>query len=111
QSLSRKFFESSVAKIRAIFKMANRDADQWLRNIMSPMESQVREHQILLRRRLESIKRIHQATDTLDERIKELEGIRDGIREQGKNLEKRAEKIMIDISENQEAGSPSGNAG
>lgn len=97
QALSRRFFESSVAKIRAIFKMANRDADQWLRNIMSPMESQVREHQILLRRRLESIKRIHQATDTLDERIRELEGIRDGIREQEKNLENRAEAIMNNL--------------
>jgi hypothetical protein len=97
QALSRKFFESSVAKIRAIFKMANRDADQWLRNIMSPMESQVREHQILLRRRLESIKRIHQATDTLDERIRELDGIRDGIKEQEKNLESRAGKIMADL--------------
>jgi len=103
QALSRKFFESSVAKIRAIFKMANRDADQWLRNIMSPMESQVREHQILLRRRLESIKRIHQATDTLDERIRELEGIRDGIREQEKNLENRAGKIMRDLGEDQGA--------
>src|SRR6185436_4469708 len=103
QSLSRKFFESSVAKIRAIFKMANRDADQWLRNIMSPMETQVRDHQILLRRRLESIKRIHQATDTLDERIKELEGIRDGIREQEKNLEQRADKIMANLGEEQDA--------
>jgi len=103
QALSRKFFESSVAKIRAIFKMANRDADQWLRNIMSPMEAQVREHQILLRRRLESIKRIHQATDTLDERIKELEGIRNDIRAQEKNLDARAEKIMVSLGEDREA--------
>ena len=40
---------------------------------MAPMEAQVREHQIQLKRRLESIKRIHQATDTLEDRIKELE--------------------------------------
>ena len=39
---------------------------------MAPMETQVREHQIQLRRRLESIKRIHQATETLEERINEL---------------------------------------
>jgi len=41
--------------------------------IMSPMESQVREHQIQLRRRLESIKRIHQASDTLEDRVAEIE--------------------------------------
>ncbi|MHB8535297.1 MAG: dynamin family protein [Sulfuricaulis sp.] len=87
--LTRKFFESSVAKVRAIYKMANRDADNWLKTIMSPMESQVREHQVQLRRRLESIKRIHQASDTLEERVSELEQIRDNIREQEHNLETR----------------------
>ncbi len=94
RSLTRKFFESSVAKVRAIYKMANRDADNWLKTIMSPMESQVREHQVQLRRRLESIKRIHQASDTLEERVQELEQIRDGIREQEKNLESRVEAVI-----------------
>jgi hypothetical protein len=61
---------------------------------MSPMESQVREHQVQLRRRLESIKRIHQASDTLEERVQELEQIRDGIREQEKNLENRVQAVM-----------------
>jgi hypothetical protein len=58
------------------------------------MESQVREHQVQLRRRLESIKRIHQASDTLEERVLELEQIRDGIREQEKNLENRVQAVM-----------------
>ena len=94
RSLTRKFFESSVAKVRAIYKMTNRDADNWLKTIMSPMESQVREHQVQLRRRLESIKRIHQASDTLEERVQELEQIRDGITEQEKNLENRVKSVM-----------------
>ncbi|MHB8715698.1 MAG: dynamin family protein [Sulfuricaulis sp.] len=94
RALTRKFFESSVAKIRAIYKMANRDADNWLRTIMSPMESQVREHQVQLRRRLESIKRIHQASDTLEERVQELEQIRAGIREQELNLENRIAAVL-----------------
>ena len=98
RALTRKFFESSVAKIRAIYKMANRDADNWLKTIMSPMESQVREHQVQLRRRLESIKRIHQASDTLEERVSELEQIRDGIREQERNLESRVEAVMKVLS-------------
>jgi hypothetical protein len=98
RALTRKFFESSVVKIRAIYKMANRDADNWLKTIMSPMESQVREHQVQLRRRLESIKRIHQASDTLEERVSELEQIRDGIREQERNLENRVEAVMKVLS-------------
>ena len=98
RALTKKFFESSVAKIRAIYKMANRDADNWLKTIMSPMESQVREHQVQLRRRLESIKRIHQASDTLEERVSELEQIRDGIRDQERNLESRVEAVLKVLS-------------
>jgi predicted GTPase len=94
QALTRKFFESSVAKVRAIYRMANRDADAWLKTIMSPMESQVREHQIQLRRRLESIKRIHKATDTLEDRIGELDQIREGIHEHERGLEKRLSGVL-----------------
>ena len=104
RALTKKFFESSVAKVRAIYKMANRDADNWLRSIMSPMESQVREHQVQLRRRLESIKRIHQASDTLEERVQELEQIRDGIREQESNLENRVAAVLQTINFDKPAG-------
>lgn len=95
--VSQKFYDSAVAKVRAIYKMANRDADNWLKNIMSPMESQVREHQIQLRRRLESIKRIHQASDTLQDRVKELEETRKIVREQEKVFNDRAEKLMVQL--------------
>jgi len=102
----RKFFDSAVGKVRAIYAMANRDADNWLKTIMSPMESQVREHQIQLRRRLESIKRIHKASDTLEDRMKELEHVRDGIREQEKALENQVENItrMLNYKSSEEAG-------
>jgi predicted GTPase len=94
KAVTRKFYESSVAKVRAIYKMANRDADSWLRTIMNPMEAQVRERQIQLRRRLESIKHIHQASDTLEDRIGELEHIREGIIEQQQALESRIKTIL-----------------
>ena len=106
QALTRKFFESSVAKVRAIYRMTNRDADSWLKTIMSPMESQVREHQILLRRRLESIKQIHKATDTLSTRVAELEQVRDGIHEQERAMEKRLHAIAALLA----AGGDTGNA-
>ncbi len=75
KAVVRGFFESAVSKVRAIYVSANRDADDWLRDMMAPMESQVREHQAQLRRRLESIKRIHQASDTLESRMAELKQV------------------------------------
>jgi hypothetical protein len=70
--LTQRFFEEVTVQVRKSFEHANRDAESWLKAIMAPMEIQIREHQIQLKRRLESIKRIHQATDTLEERIEEL---------------------------------------
>ncbi len=71
--LTHRFFEEVAVQVRRTFEQANRDAESWLKAVMAPMEIQIREHQIHLQRRLESIKRIHQATDTLEERIAELE--------------------------------------
>ena len=95
--ITERFFDSVSARIRQIFQKANKDADNWLKTIMSPMEAQIREHQIQLRRRLESIKRIHKASDTLDDRLSELKYVRDGIIEQGnkvRHINRKMEKIL-----------------
>jgi len=72
-TLTQKFFETVAIQARRTFEVANRDVEHWLRAVMSPLETQVREYQLQLKRRLESVKRIHQATDTLEDRIVELE--------------------------------------
>ena len=56
-----------------MFELANSETEAWLKALISPMETQVREHKIQLKRRLESVSRIHAATETLDERIAELD--------------------------------------
>ncbi len=71
-ALTQKFFETVAVQARRTFEIANRDVEQWLRAVMAPLETQVREYQLQLKRRLESVKRIHQATDTLEDRIEEL---------------------------------------
>lgn len=85
--VTQKFFEEVAVQVRRAFEHANRDAEIWLRAIMAPMETQVREHQIQLKRRLESIKRIHQATDTLEDRIAELDQVEKNLLQQIQALE------------------------
>jgi hypothetical protein len=72
-TLTQKFFDTVAVQARRTFELANRDVEQWLRAVMAPLETQVREYQLQLKRRLESVKRIHQATDTLEDRVKELQ--------------------------------------
>ncbi len=94
-TLTAKFFETLASRVINMYEVANREADSWLKAIMSPMESQVREHQMQLRRRLESIKRIHRATDTLEDRIAELEEVRSGIARQLAELARLREEISL----------------
>ncbi|MER2538627.1 MAG: dynamin family protein [Azonexus sp.] len=91
--ITQKFFEEVAVQVRRAFVKANKDAESWLRAIMAPMETQVREHQIQLKRRLESIKRIHQATDTLEDRIAELDSVEKGLLAQIVALEGMAANV------------------
>jgi hypothetical protein len=72
-TLTTRFFETLASRVVQVFEILNKDVENWLKAVMSPMESQVREHQMQLRRRLESVKRIHKAADTLEDRIGELD--------------------------------------
>lgn len=72
-TLTSRFFETLASRVVQVFEILNKDVENWLKAVMSPMEGQVREHQMQLRRRLESVKRIHKAADTLDDRIGELD--------------------------------------
>ncbi len=71
-ALMKRFFETIASRVKHVYDIANRDLDSWLRAVMSPLETQVREHHLQLRRRLESIKRIHRASGELEERVAEL---------------------------------------
>ncbi|MCK6406599.1 MAG: dynamin family protein [Rhodocyclaceae bacterium] len=91
--VTQKFFEEVAVQVRRAFEHANRHTEGWLKAIMAPMETQVREHQMHLKRRLESIKRIHQATDTLEERIGELDQVESVLVNQIQALESLAKDV------------------
>jgi hypothetical protein len=85
-ALMRRFFETVATRVKHVYDIANRDVDSWLKSVMSPLETQVREHQLQLRRRLESVQRIHRAGDELEERIAELEHQAESLKLQAQGL-------------------------
>jgi DNA repair exonuclease SbcCD ATPase subunit len=91
--LTKKFFETIASRVVYVYEVANRDVENWLKAVMAPMETQVREHQTQLRRRLESVRRIHKATDTLQDRIRELEEIDQSIQAQMAELEQMMRRV------------------
>jgi hypothetical protein len=72
-TLMKRFFETIAIRVKHVYHIANRDLETWLKAVMAPLETQVREHHLQLRRRLDSVKRIHRASDELEDRIGELE--------------------------------------
>ncbi|HEY5633371.1 MAG TPA: dynamin family protein [Burkholderiaceae bacterium] len=75
-ALMRRFFESVAARIREVYDLANREIETWLRAVIAPIEGQVREHHSQLRRRLDSVRRVLDASQSLDSRIAEVEEAR-----------------------------------
>lgn len=74
-SLMQKFFDSIASRVTHSFLQANRDVEAWLKVVMTPLESQIQEHKGQLRRRKQSIERIHLAADTLEEKVQVLESL------------------------------------
>jgi Dynamin family len=92
-SLTLKFYETVASQVKRTYEYANLETEQWLRAVMAPVEAQVREHQLQLRRRVESVRRIHEATETLEERIAELDQVGKGLAAQIAELQAHARDI------------------
>jgi len=71
--LMERFFDTVVSKSREIFAAAERDTEAWVKSLLPPIETQVREQRSQLRKRAESVSKIRDAQGSLDERIAELE--------------------------------------
>jgi chromosome segregation ATPase len=91
--LMRRFFETIASRAKHAYEVANRDVEAWLKAVMAPLETQVREHHLQLRRRLESIRRIHHASDELEDRIAELEQAREALDQQVRALEEELRAV------------------
>ncbi|OGI52009.1 MAG: hypothetical protein A3E57_07815 [Candidatus Muproteobacteria bacterium RIFCSPHIGHO2_12_FULL_60_33] len=77
-----KFFVTLVGRAREIFSESNAAARAWSKAIMGPILSQVREHKILMDQRLENLKKVHENSDNLHDRIAELESSRQNLENQ-----------------------------
>ncbi len=79
--LVKRYYDTVMSKVREVYERANRDVEDWIRSVMSPLETEIREHQGQLRRRLESMKRISRTGDSLEERMEEMQYMRRAVRE------------------------------
>jgi hypothetical protein len=101
-ALTRRFFESVVARIRDLYERAGRESANWLRDLMAPIEGQVAEHRAQLRRRLESVRRILEASGELESRLGELGQARSQVEQQLADLRSIGDAVRA-VLERQDA--------
>ncbi len=82
-----KFFDSIASRVKQSFLQANRDVEAWLKVVMAPLEAQIWEYRSQLKKRKQSIERIHLATDSLEEKIESLEQMQAELEEQKNKLQ------------------------
>lgn len=91
--LSQKFFDTVASQARNTFDTAGHEAEQWLNGAIAPLETQIREYQFQLKRRLDGVKRISETTDALEPRVTELETLRESAQQRLQQLAERAEHL------------------
>jgi len=96
--LMEKFFDTIASRVRSCFKAANADAEAWLKVIMAPLEAQIRQHKDQLKHRLASIQRIHDATDSLEQKIDAFEASQQELEAHKTRLNELAGNISIAIN-------------
>lgn len=69
----KKFFITLVSRARNIFEECNRATRAWAKAVLTPIYTQIREHKIMIDRRLENLEKIQSNHAHLGQRIKELE--------------------------------------
>jgi len=69
----KKFFISLVSYARNIFFTAHHDAELWIKSVLTPLISQIKDHKSQIEHRLETLRKINVSRDTLAGKIEELE--------------------------------------
>ncbi len=71
--LVRRFYNGLVSNARGLFGELRAELDSWLKSALTPLSVQLMEHQILLERKVEGLRKIVGDVNTLQERVRQLE--------------------------------------
>lgn len=70
--LAKRYYHSVMSRVRRVFERANQEAQSWTTSILSPLETEIREHNAQLRRRVEGAKRVYRTGEDIEGRLFEI---------------------------------------
>jgi hypothetical protein len=71
--LVRRFYNGLVSEARGLFQDTRRELDSWLKSALQPISTQLKEHQTLLERRVDNLKKLSGDLSSLQERLHQLD--------------------------------------
>jgi len=71
--LVKRFYNGLVTEARTVFEDTRLDLDSWLKSALQPISIQLKEHQALLERRVDNLKKLSGDLSSLQERLHQLE--------------------------------------
>ncbi len=74
--LVRRFYGGLVAHARELFTQLRLELDAWVNSALTPLSMQLKEHQKLLERRVDNLRKVAGDINTLQERVRQLEDSR-----------------------------------
>jgi hypothetical protein len=91
--LINKFFITMVSRAREIFSECGAEATAWSKAMMTPIMNQLREHRMMMEKRIENLKKIQENLDSLGSRIAELETARGQLKNQQAAMQQMLDRI------------------
>ena len=92
--LVRRFYNGLVSEARDVFQDVRKDLDQWLKNALTPISMQLKEHQTLLERRVDNLKKLSGDLSSLQERLHQLEAHKMALGKQVEELLRVKYKVL-----------------
>ncbi len=86
KKVMQRFVETGMSGIKKTFVLANREMESWLKVVMVPLEGQVREYKDQLKKRKQSLERMSEVFEDLEERIAALQAAQDDLEEKRHRL-------------------------
>jgi len=92
--LVKRFYNGLVTEARSAFQATRKELDSWLKNALTPISTQLKEHQTLLERRVENLKKLSGDLSSLQERLHQLEAQKMALGKQVEELLRIKYKVL-----------------
>jgi hypothetical protein len=92
--LVRRFYNGLVTEARSVFQDTRKELDTWLKSALQPISTQLKEHQTLLERRVENLKKLSGDLSSLQERVHQLEAQKMALGKQVEELLRIKYKVL-----------------